>query len=289
MSRTRRICILTVFLVATFHVTEVPVGAADERREIQWPAPGLRDLQSAIDLAPDGGIVRIKEGVYQIGRPLFVRGKRLILSGAGSGIRNGKRMTQLVGPPPQPVVDERGEIILASDAVQGLWNFIGASVTVQDMRLSGFDAAIVTRADDARRAGPTTVDNVAIASTGRGILSLSPAALRVTNSMIMTTLWHGVSVKPAFMTATLPGIFFMSADSIINSGGAGIFFHHADAEISGVTIHGAKSGGIVGYASLSYITNSSLIGNGQGGVVLEAGIALITENSIVSTQPWRQP
>src|SRR5438105_14397398 len=150
MTRTRGARLLTMFLAATFQMTAARASAGAERGEIRWPAPGLRDLQAAIDAAPDGATIRIREGVYEIGAPLFVRGKRLTIVGVGNGLRT-RRATQLVGPPPQPVVDERGDLVLRGDAVQGLFNFIGADVVVKNIRLSGFDAAIVTKADERGR------------------------------------------------------------------------------------------------------------------------------------------
>lgn len=290
MNRARGASLLAVFLAVAVQGPAIRVAAAAQRSEgqgrgeIQWPGPGLPDLQAAIDLAPDGGIIRIQEGVYEIGRPLFVRGKRLTLIGAGNGLRN-KRATQLVGRPPQPVVDERGAIILPADSVQGLWNFVGATVMVQDMRLSGFDAAIVTKADEARHAGPTTVDNVVIADTGRGILSLSPATLRVTNSTIMETRWNAIAAAPKFVTAALLGSLVATGDWIVHPFGAGIYFEHAGVDISNVDIVGAKAGGIVGFSSFSSIANSTLAGNEEGGVVLETGLSTITGNHIMFTAP----
>lgn len=259
------------------------IGSDDGRSEIRWPAPGLRDLQAAIDLAPDGATIRIAEGVYPIERPLFVRGKRLRLAGAGSGRKRGSRMTQLSGPPPHPVVDERGELILRADAVEGMWNFIGAEVEVRHLRLSGFDAAIVTRTDDARGGGPTTVEDVVVADSGRGILSLSPRRLTVTRSTIVDTRWHAIAAAPPSVAGALLPNLVLVGDELIHPFGAGVYFDHAVADIDGVSVVGAKGGGIVGFSSWSAISHCLLVGNGEGGIVLEGGISTISDNAILSS------
>ena len=87
--------------------------------------------------------------------------------------RNPAPITELNGPPPQPVVNQRSAIVLRADTVRGLWNLLGSDVTIADMKLTGFDAGVVTKLDNAGRAGPTTVRDVVISSTGRGVLSLS--------------------------------------------------------------------------------------------------------------------
>jgi len=79
----------------------------------------------------------------------------------------------LVGPTPNLVVDDRGDLVLVADAVRGLWNLLAADVEIRDMQLSGFDAGIVVRAGEGGNAGPTVATNVLIRDTGRGIFSMS--------------------------------------------------------------------------------------------------------------------
>jgi hypothetical protein len=85
-----------------------------------------------------------------------VKGKRLVIRGAGSGLDHARRreplqpegrVTRLVGPPPQRVKDERGNIILHADAVQGLLNATASDLVVEGLHISGFDAGIVARTE----------------------------------------------------------------------------------------------------------------------------------------------
>lgn len=278
----RIVCAFACFLllVVSLGVVGADAGEAGRQVKIEWPGGGFRDLQSAINAAPDGARVEIKEGIYQINEPLFVRGKRLVIAGAGSGQKNKHRITHLVGPPPRPVVDDRGNLVLRAEAVEGLWNFVAADVLIQDMRLTGFDAGIVSKPDDGN-SGPTEVKDVVITDTGRGILSLSSSDLSVEDCTIMNTQWNGISfggnldLLPSLKTKVV---------TIIDASGAGIYFEHAFAFIDDANVLSATTGGIVGFQSSSFITDSNLVGNMKGGILLQAGYSEIENNVILATK-----
>src|SRR5579872_5401258 len=250
-----------------------------------WPSTRFRTLQSALDAAPDGATIQITAGVYQITSPLTVQGKQLTIVGEGSGRGRGKdaRISELDGPPPQPVVDERGAIVLPADAVQGLWNLLGADVTIADMKITGFDAGIVTRMDNAGRSGPTTVRNVVISSTGRGILSLSSADLKVSTSTIINTQWNGISFAPPKLTLAPPPRLTVLASTIAEVIGAGIWFSDGFGLMDEVQITGAALDGIHGYESNCIITLSTISNNAKSGIELDGGHCTITGIVISNT------
>jgi hypothetical protein len=281
-----------------FFVGLVVTGAnADEGRnrvKIEWPGGDFRELQSAIDAAPDGAIIQIKEGVYEFNEPLYVRGKRLTLTGAGSGLemKNRARLTQLVGPRPNPVVDERGDIVLLAEAVEGLFNLVDADVVIQDMQLTGFDAGIVAKADERGNSGPTVVNNVLITDTGRGILSLSSSDLTVKESTIMNTRWNGISAGPSSFDPKLLPKIHIEQFTLVDPEGAGIYIQYAvNAGIYKAFVYGAKHGGIVAVKSNYSIHNSTLISNVVAGILIQGehpaikGSTLLEGNSILYTQP----
>jgi len=283
MNRLERVLPFLFLFVLGLALTDAAADEERDRVKIKWPSPEFRDLQSAIDAADDA-IIEIKEGVYQIDRPLFVRGKRLVIAGAGSGRKPEKPFTHLVGRPPFPVLDDRGNLVLRAEAVEGLWNFIAADVMIKDMWLTGFDAAIVSKPDDRGNSGPTEVKDVMITDTGRGILSLSSSDLSVKNSTIMNTLWNGISFAPKLLNPDNLPTFTAKSNMLLNPGGAGYYFEDSVVFIDDETEFGAAAGGIVGLSSTSFITNSFLVGNKEAGILLVGGFSEIENNTILGTK-----
>jgi hypothetical protein len=285
MTRATRVLPFVLLAVATNPQAGGAVpGSEAHRITIDWPSPGFRDLQSALDAAPDGAVIRIKEGTFEVRSPLFVRAKRLTLRGAGSGRDKRGRVTLLVGPKPNPVVDDRGAIVLPADTVEGLWNFVAADARIEDMSLTGFDAGVVTRPDAGGNSGPTEIRNVVITDTGRGILSLSSGDLRVRDCTVMHTRWNGLSVAPKLRAAPLAQVF-VEQFKLIDAAGAGIYFEHALIAIDHATVLGPHHGGIVGFASSSFITNSDVLGSQEAGILIDAGWTDIHDNTILGTTP----
>ena len=287
----RAVWVVPFILIAVVGLA-FPGEGANAEKKIQWPSGDSRDLQSVIDAAPDGATIQIKEGVYRFSEPLYVRGKRLTLIGAGSGLRAGRRITQLVGPSPNPVVDERGNLVLFADAVVGLLNLIAADVEIRDLQITGFDAGIVTRADERGNAGPTVVTHVLIMDTGRGILSVSPSDLTVNESTIMNTLWNGISAGPSSFDAKMLPKIHIENLTLIDAGGTGIYVQYAvNAGIYKAFVYGAKYGGIVAVKSNYSIHYSTLISNMVAGILVQGehpaikGSTLLEGNSILYTQP----
>jgi len=290
----RAVWILLVILFSAVGIAVVGEGASAgiEDIRIEWPSVDARDLQSVIDTAPNGATIEIKQGVYQLSEPLYVRGKRLTFVGAGSGLMAGRRaITHLVGPSPNPVVDERGNLVLFADAVKGLWNLIGADVEIRDMQLTGFDAGIVVRAAEGDTPGPTVVTNVLIMDTGRGILSMSSSDLTVQHSTIINTLWHGISVGPPQPNIVL-GNFLFDAFQIINPGKAGIYVLWGNVTIQNGFVYGAQAGGIVAFQMHAlHVLSCNLLGNKEAGILMQGvnpGLGqldiVIQDNIIQNTQ-----
>jgi|GEM_PF-6976983 hypothetical protein len=257
----------------------------DERGRvlIQWPSAEFRSLQSAIDAAPDNAVIKIAEGTYEIASPLVVRGKRLLIVGAGSGRKRDERVTRLVGPPPNPVVDERGNLVLRAEAVVGLWNLVAADVQIKHMQLRGFDAGIVSKPDSERSSGPTAVKDVTITDTGRGILSLSSADLTVQHCTIQRTRWNAISFGPKFVDFHFVPNLTTKAVTLIDPQHAGIYFENTFAFIDDANVLGAQAGGIVGLTSASFIQKSNLVGNREGGILLVGGFTEIEDNVVLGT------
>jgi len=274
-----------VFMVVSMLVVHLDTVGADSTT-IRWPAPGLRDLQSAIDVAPDGATIQVAPGVYEISQPIFVH-QRLTVVGAGSGLTGPGQVTSLMGPTPQPVVDERGQLVLLATDVKGLFNVIGAgAVTFKDIQLSGFDAGIVGKNDAGGNAAPIAVENVVITNTGRGILFLSTANLTVRDCIIANTLWHGISVAPQLGGALLIPVLQVADAVIVNPAGAGIYFAFVAAHIEFADILGARAGGIVGFHGQAgtSILDSFLLANTEFGIQLfDTADAEIGNNRIVDT------
>lgn len=268
-------------------LTAATSAARSRPVKIKWPSRESRDLQSAIDAAPDNAIVEIKAGVYEVSDPILVRGKRLVIKGAGSGFAGATArtpITHLIGPPPSPVLDERGDLVLRAEAVQGLWNFVAAGGVIQDMNLTGFDAAIVHKPGDRGDTGPVEVRNVVISHTGRGILSLSASNLSVESCTITNTRWNDISFAPRFISPGLLPTLQVKATVLVEPEGAGIYFANTLAFLDGVTVLSADTGGVVGIESASLIQNSDFIGNRKAGILLVDGSSQIESNLIQATQ-----
>jgi hypothetical protein len=243
----------------------------------------FRDLQAAIDAAPDGGVVKIPAGVFAVEEPLVIRGKRLAIRGAGDG-RRGGRMTALAGPAARPVVDDRGEVILPVGAVRGMFEIIGADVEIRDLAISGFDAGVVAREDESGMSSRTRIKRVAISRTGRGVVSLSSGPLTVKDTHIEATSWHGVSISPP---AAEP-IVLIDATEIVTPFCAGIYFEQADVEIKNTIVGGAICGGIAGRNSFISIHNTVLLDNRKYGIGILEVLGEISDVLIKNTKTLAQ-
>ncbi len=272
------------FRLRTSLVTLAFLALSPVAQAIEWPSREFPTLQSAVDATPPGGTLEIRQGVFYLSEPIFVIGRQILIKGAGSGRNREQRVTYLVGPSPRPVVDEQGNLVLRADAVVGLWNFIAANIVIQDMNLTGFDAGIVSKADAEGNSGPTTVKDLVISNTGRGILSLSSSDLIVEDCTITSTLWNAISFGPGFLSnpAVLPNLTANTLE-LIDPGNAGIYFEHTIAYIDDATVLGAQAGGILGLASSSFILNSVLLGNREAGILLVGGFSEIDNNIIQGT------
>lgn len=178
-------------------------------RVIVWPSREFRSLQSALDALPDGGVLRIAPGAYQINEALFIRNKQVTIEGAGcdqaprtgpcgqierdtsdsgTDTQRGAAVTELIGPRRDRFVEARASV--------GLFNFEDAGGAIRGLKLSGFDAGIVTRATARGQAAPAralTVQNTCIRDAVRGVALLAPSAFRIVKSRISNVMWNGIS------------------------------------------------------------------------------------------------
>ena len=169
---------------------------------IEWPNREFRTIQSAIDALPDGGTLRFAAGVVTT-EPLFVRGKRIVIEGAGSGCDEQRQpgkptqtaSTHLVGP--------RADTVVEFGAVRGLINYTNAGPgtpvgggTIRNLRLSGSDAGIRGAADaDAGAGGGVVAEGLCITHAGRGIAWGVGSNLSLKNVLIQDVFWNGVSIS----------------------------------------------------------------------------------------------
>ena len=80
-------CVDPAVLIASLMAAMAVEGRASaDGPVLRWPSPEFRDLQAAIDAAPDGATLELGPGVFAIREPLQVKGKRLVIRGAGSGL-----------------------------------------------------------------------------------------------------------------------------------------------------------------------------------------------------------
>jgi hypothetical protein len=255
---------------------------------LKWPSPEFRDLQAAIDAAPDGATLELGPGVFAIREPLHVKGKRLVIRGAGSGLDHARGreplrpegpVTRLVGPPPQKVKDAKGNLILRADAVQGLLNATASDLAVEGLHISGFDAGIVARDGDDGRTGRTLMRDLHVSDTGRGILMRSSGGGSLTDSRIDRSAWNGISVSGR-------GDVFMKKVTIGEAEGAGIYIAEGSSSlIIRVNVIAAANGGIVAFKSKVVVMDSLVAVNGKAGILLyEAqGYPFLQGNEIVYT------
>jgi hypothetical protein len=261
--------------------TAATADRGNDQATIVWPSAEFRDLQSAVDAAPDGATIEIEPGLYRVDEPIIVSGKKVIIRGAGSRFSGDPRVdpvTHLFGPTAGDVLDERGNLVLRADRVRGLLNFVGADASVSDIRLSGFDAGIVIRDSADRPSARARISDVVISDTGRGILSTSAAGVTVADATIENTQWNGIAAVADTIAAV-----DIQATNIFDTGGSGIYVVNANAVISDVEITGAEGGAISGFQSFVVVEDSQLVGNYRFGIGLLASSALISGNHILDT------
>ena len=226
--------------------------------------------------------------MFALRDPLQVKGKRLVIRGAGSGLDHARGrepqqpegpVTRLVGPPPQRVKDAKGNLILRADAVQGLLNATASNLVVEGLHISGFDAGIVARDGDGGRTGRTLVRDLHVSDTGRGILMRSSAGGSLSDSRIDRSAWNGISVSGH-------GDTFMKLVTIGEAEGAGIYIAEGSSSlIIRVHVLAAENGGIVAFKSKVVVMDSLVAVNGKAGILLyEAqGYPFLPGNQIVYT------
>jgi len=257
---------LSMLLIAPFAWSQ----ADDAGAPVKWPSGAGESLQSVVDAIADGGTIKIAAGVHLLEDPVILEGKKVSFEGAGTKSDKPKKFTHLVGPPPHPVADEEGNIILPAEDAVGLLTCLGGEIEVRNLVISGFDVGVLIKDDIVGNPSTGTVENCLVNETGRGVMSLSYGLLTVKDTEIADTNWNAISVAPNFEGAIFaPGIGFSGGSvKLVNPGGAGIYLNHTIATINAAVVLNATAGGIVGFETKAVITNSFLIGNGEAGILL---------------------
>jgi len=266
----------------------VRVSANPGLSEAEYPGD-FSSMQEAIDALADGGVLKVAKGRHFIEEPVFIIGKRVVIKGAGSGLRAKKGdkvkrpVTHLIGHPPRPVLDARHNVILPVERAEGLINAIAADVVVRDMRLSGFDAGIVTKDDRIGKAHSMMVTNVLITKTGRGIVAPSSGDITIESSGIQGTLWHGLVVFPPLPMINKALVKDMW---IRNTGGAAVYFEDTFGIVSNGDLTGGLRGGVVCFECDLIVMNSHIHANYHYGIflVLARNVPAILGNVIEDTR-----
>lgn len=160
----------------------LPAGAASPRTPIlRFPNPFYRSLQEALDAAPDGAMVQIAPGVYDLAEPLQIAGKRLTIQGAGSGIpdRRGRvsaGVTHLRGPRPPRAVDR--------ESARGGISCVGGGGVLRNLKVTGFDAGVTSHPDGRGAALPLRLHDVAISDATFGVVWASPAKVTISSTTV---------------------------------------------------------------------------------------------------------
>lgn len=265
-------------------------------RVIEWPSTAFPTLQAAVDALNDGDVLRIAPGTFRLSEPVFVRGKRVTIEGAGCDARRRSRIhrrvpsasgrgietadesgtssrlrTTLVGPRPTRVAD-------SSEAI-GLFNFEAAGGTLKGVELSGFDAGIVgrdpLRPDAARRM--LVVQDTCISDTARGVLWKTSTPLTMLDVWIHQTLWHGLSAA----VANAQGIVNLRNVVLAEAAGACLYFSNTVAAVTAMDMVSCILGGIAAVNSSTLTTtgvNMGLLGFPFQG----PGITLVQSHAFIS-------
>jgi hypothetical protein len=226
---------------------------------IRWPSREHATLQAAIDALADGGKVVIAPGVFQVANPVYIRGKRVTIEGAGCDElpkgRAPRKVTQLVGPLPDRVVE--------FETVTGLFNYEDAGGILRGLKLTGFDAGITARdgAAAGRRGGSLEVEATCISDTGRGIAWSASSALLAKNLAIRRVSWNGISA------INIPFGLHSFIDVLIqDAANACAAFKKTIAHVTGVFGGCGMGGGIIAESSALTIGNALVLNSAGPGI-----------------------
>ena len=288
---------------------QIASAMAQDRVEpvvIRWPDRRFpaRTLQHAIDLLRDDDTLRIAPGTYRIDEPLVVRGKSVIIEGAGCSpcpepgpsrgrgaaelrVRRADNVTYLIGP--------ASDRVPSPDDAVGLFNFYGAGGVIRGMNGSGFDAFLVTRDLRDSRSRPVLAAELNIHHAGRGILGTASSDLWVTDTYIHDVTHNGASFATGL--ADLVTAFTVAAitNSYITNVGGVCYFGQGVAMVatndtfencgSGL-IANAPGGAIAGIqGSKLFVSDSIAKNNKRFGILLaESSAPYIRRSTIMGTQ-----
>lgn len=260
-------CALQALVITMSLVIAANAQDREEPVIIEWPNPDYSTLQSAIDALRDGDTLRMAEGRIPLLEPLFVRGKRVIIEGAGCdwfrrGRSGSKRVTHIIGPPVERVVD-------FEDAVAAINYDNDAGGTLRGVKFTGFDAGFRSFSESAEAPGtPISIEDVCFGETGRGIVLNAPSSLFAQNVIIRNTLWNAVSIGFAKLLGAADSDntqVNLSGFTVLDSEHACLAFRNTIASVSNTTLTNCgPGGGIVAESSLVQIHSTSIFPNFAG-------------------------
>lgn len=263
----------------------IGLGAAQNRTDrivFEWPSriDPSRSLQSVVDEAPTGSVIRIR-GVHET-EPIWIRNKDLTFEGTGA---DGPGRTELV----RPVPDARDPVPEAGAAI-GTLNFINSGGGAARMRFRGGDTAIVSRATaDAVRGGyKFSIANIAISHVVRGILLQSPGKATLSDSKISDIAWNAVAFAPLGGQSLF---FDVHGINIFDFGNAAFTFVDTpgtcddDHTVKNVTIIGGGGPGILAIRSGVCVFDSHIALTRGAGILAISAAVLVQRTKIFFPTP----
>jgi len=282
------LCTAMVFVPLTGLIVAGLAQTRDDRPILEWPSridPSL-SLQSVIDNAPNGAVVRILTGVHVLPADLWIRDKRLTFVGSGT---DGPGRTELVRPVPSA-----RDPIPNAELATGVFNAVGADLEVRNMLIRGSEVGIVSREAPGRiRGGHTvTVNKVYIRDTQRGMLLMSSGKAKVSHTKITDVAWNGIAMHPE-ATGGLGSLlkFELHDIDIFDFGNAGIVYVDdpgvCDDEhtVKNATIFGGGGPGILAIRSGVCVRDSHIALTTGAGVLAISAAVLVERSKIFYPLP----
>lgn len=257
--------------------------------DISWPSEEFDSIQAAVDALDNGGTLTIAEGVHKVKEPIFIQGKRISIVGNGANCKdlvdgesgenknnaiNNSLGTWLIGPQ----VDE----VAAPEDAYGLFNFIDSGGDISGLKVSGFDAGIVSRESDEGASMSLEVSDVCITDTGRGILWKASSQLSVSDTVITGVKWNGISLAPEAPEMNLKTHPFTDI-KILDVENICIYERYSMAYIEDAYLVNCQGGGIGAFKSIITVIDTTLVNSTLAGIMLEDSFGILKENIILST------
>jgi hypothetical protein len=262
------------------------IHARDARVIVEWPSrtDPSRSLQETIDGAPEGVVVRILAGVYELSEPIWIQ-RNVTLVGSGP---DGRDRTELVRPLPS-----RRDPIVDATLATGVLNVIDSSAEIGRMLNRGSDAGIVSRdaPSGARGAHTLTVRGVVIRDTQRGMLLMSTGKAKMSDTKITDVAWNGIAMAPPAKGGQGTSLKFeLHSIDIFDFGNADIVYIDDpgvcdDEHTVTATILGGGGPGILAIRSGVCVRNSHIALTTGAGILAISAAVLVEHSKIYFPLP----